>query len=363
MKTFQGFIIKEFYHILRDRRTLVILFGMPVIQLLLFGFAIRNEVNDAKLVIVDPSNDYVTREIASKLLAAPYFEGVEFATHDADVEAAFQSGRAREAILFEPAFAERLARDGVAHIQILTDATDPNTANTVLAYTTAILQSYQQELAAGAATGVRIVPDVHMRYNPTLESVYLFVPGLVAFILMLICALMTSITITREKEMGTMEVLTVSPLRPAQIVIGKVIPYLVISFGIVGVVLALARFVFQVPMRGSVALLLAECLLFTVTALSLGVFISTRTDSQQAAMMISLAGLLLPTVILSGFIFPIASMPYPLQLVSHIVPAKWFLIIVRGIMVKGVGIAYLWKETLVLVGMTLFFITVSTRRL
>ncbi len=364
MKTFAGFIVKEFYHILRDRRTLLILFGMPVAQLLLFGFAIRNEVNDARLVIVDPSNDVETREIAGKLLASPYFVGVEFATHAGGVEAAFKSGRAREALLFEPDFAGRLAREGVAHVQIITDATDPNTANTVLAYTTAILQDYQRELAAGATpAGARIVPEVHMRYNPTLESVFLFVPGLIAFILMLVCALMTSITITREKEMGTMEILTVSPLRPAQIIVGKVLPYLVIAQGIVGIVLALARFVFHVPMRGSLAFLIAECLLFTVCALSLGILISTRTNSQQTAMMISLGGLLLPTIILSGFIFPIASMPTPLQVVSHIVPAKWFLIIVRGIMVKGTGIADVWQETLVLVGMTALFLGISIRNL
>ena len=361
MNAFRGFVIKEFYHIFRDRRTLLILFGMPVMQMMLFGFAIRNEVTSTKIVIVDQSNDYVTQEIKSKLLASPYFEAADHLTSAAGVEQVFRQGAVKEAVLFEPNFAERLSRDGVAQVQVITDATDPNTANTLLAYTSAILQDYQQQLATGPAGGVRIVPEVRMRFNPELQSVYLFVPGLIALILMLVCALMTSITITREKEMGTMEVLLVSPLRPPQIIIGKLMPYMVLSFVNVVTILVLARFVFGVPLRGSLSLLLAECLLFIICALSLGNLISTKAQTQQTAMMISLAGLLLPTVILSGFIFPIVSMPPPLQVVSHIVPAKWFLIIIRGIMIKGVGIAYFWQETLILGGMTLLLIVASVR--
>ena len=361
MNAFRGFVVKEFYHIFRDRRTLLILFGMPAIQMMLFGFAIRNEVNGVKIVIVDQANDYVTQQIKNKLLASPYFDAVDHLTSAAGVEQAFQRGAVKEAVLFEPNFAERLSRDGVARVQIITDATDPNTANTVLAYTSAILQDYQQGLATGPPGGVRILPEVRMRFNPELKSVYLFVPGLIALILMLVCALMTSITITREKEMGTMEVLLVSPLKPPQIIVGKLIPYMVLSLVNVATILVLARFVFGVPLRGNLALLLTECLLFIICALSLGNLISTKAHTQQTAMMISLAGLLLPTVILSGFIFPIASMPQVLQWISHIVPAKWFLIIIRGIMIKGVGIDYFWQETLILGGMTLLFVAASVR--
>lgn len=200
-----------------------------------------------------------------------------------------------------------------------------------------------------------------MRYNPELKSVYLFVPGLMALILMLVSALMTSITITREREMGSMEVLLVSPLHPMQIVVGKVIPYLVLSMVNVATILALATFVFGVPVRGSLMLLVAEAFLFTLCALSLGIMISSRSTSLQTSTMVALAGLLMPTVLLSGFIFPIASMPDPLQIVSHIVPAKWFLIIVRGIMIRGVGLEFVWKETLVIAGMTLLFMGVSVR--
>ena len=355
---FRGFVVKEFYHILRDRRTLLVLFGMPIVQMILFGFAIRNEVEDIKIMIVDQSHDHVTKEISEELLASVYFRAVEVSSSVADVEDAFRRGQIKEAVVFEPQFASRLARDGIARIQIITDATDPNTANTILAYTRAIVQSYQTA-TLGGAQGVRIVPEVRMRFNPELKSSFLFVPGLIALILMLVCALMTSITMAREKEMGTMEILLVSPLKPQLIVVGKVIPYMVLSFVNVLTILVLAKAVFAVPFRGSLLLLLAECLLFIICALALGVLISTRSNSQQTAMMVALAGLLLPTVILSGFIFPIASMPEILQVLSNVVPAKWFLRIVRGIMIRGVGIEYFWKETAVLVGMTLIFIAAS----
>ncbi|RMH53957.1 MAG: ABC transporter permease [Bacteroidetes bacterium] len=361
MHAFLGFVRKEFRHILRDRRTLLILFGMPVAQLVLFGFVIRNEVNDVTLLIADPSQDAMTQALTHRLLASRYVDGVAYQTHLDGIEAAFRQGLAREALLFEPGFAERLQREGLARVQVIADATDPNVANTILAYTTAIIQSYEQDLAATTAVSPGIVPNVRMRFNPELRSVYLFVPGLIALVLMLVCALMTSITITREKEVGTMEVLLVSPLRPVPIIVGKVVPYVVLSFVIVLVILGLARTVFGVPIRGSVGLLLAECLLFILCALALGILISTRTSSQQVATMIALAGLLMPTVLLSGFIFPISSMPAPLQALSHLIPARWFLAILRGIMIKGLGLADLWTETLALAGMTGLFLIASIR--
>jgi len=357
MKTFQGFVVKEFRHIFRDRRTLVILFGMPLVQLVLFGYAIRNEINDVHVAVVDLSHDDVTRAIIDRMDATPLFDVVELRSVG-DVEIAFRKGRIRQAAVFAPEFGRTLEREGTVDLQVITDATDPNVANTVLSYTSAILSEY----AGADAAAVRIVPEVRMRFNPELRSVVLFVPGLIALILMLVCALMTSITITREKETGTMEVLLVSPLRPGQIIVGKVLPYLVLSMLNVATVLVVARLVFAVPIRGSLPLLAAESLLFTVCALSLGILISTVTSSQQVAMMIALAGLLMPTVLLSGFLFPVSSMPAPLQLVSHIVPAKWFLIIIRGLMIKGVGLEVFWKETLVLVGMTGLFLGAGARK-
>jgi ABC-2 type transport system permease protein len=362
MNSFRAFIQKEFRHILRDRRTMLILFGMPIIQMVLFGFAIRNEIRDAKIAIWDQSHDYLSRELTTKLLSSGYFIAVHDVETLEDVHAAFRKGLIKEAVVIEPGFAERLLRDGSASIQLIADAADPNVARLVISYTQAIVQDFQREQLDGtSAAPVQV--DVRLLYNPELKSVVLFVPGLIALLMMLVSALMTSITITREKEMGTMEVLLVSPLRPVQIVVGKVIPYLVLSFINVTTILVLAQTVFGVPFRGSYILFYAESLIFVTTALALGVMISTISPNQQTAMMIALSGLMLPVIILSGFIFPVTSMPLPLQYFSHVVPAKWYLVIVKGVMLKGVGLDVLWKETAILAGMALFFLLVSFKRL
>jgi ABC-2 type transport system permease protein len=234
-----------------------------------------------------------------------------------------------------------------------------------LNYAQAIIKTYQLEKMGKSAGEIKmplaIQTEIKMLYNPSMKSVYMFVPGVMTIILMLVSAMMTSIAITKEKELGTMEILLVSPLKPTLIVVGKVVPYLLLAFINALVILALGKFMFGMPINGSVTLLLAICTLFVITALSLGILISTITDSQQVALMFSLMGLMLPTIILSGFLFPIENMPVPLQMISHIIPAKWFIIILKNVMLKGVGWAYIWKETLILIGMTLFFIVVSVR--
>lgn len=362
MQSFKAFISKEFKQIYRDRRTLLVLFGMPVIQMLLFGFAIRNEVENAKVMILDTSRDEVTRQLISKIDASNYFtvEG-EIQQYD-EIETLFQQGEIDEVIIFEHDFARKLGRGGQPVVHVITDASNPNLAQLIQQYSSSIIVDFQQGRYAGdAAERSGITTKVNMFFNPQLESVNLFVPGLIAVILMLISALMTSISITREKEMGNMEILLVSPLHPSQIIIGKVLPYLVLAFINVLTVLALAQWVFDVPFRGSYSLFLAESLLFIFTALALGVFISTKANDQQTAMMVSLAGLLLPTVLLSGFIFPVSSMPQVLQWFSHIIPARWFLVIVRSIMLKDSSLLFLWKETLILLAMTIAFIVLSVR--
>jgi len=363
MRSFRAFLLKEFYHIFRDRRTAAILFGMPLIQLLLFGFAIRNEIEEVKLGIYDQSHDVVTKEITDKLVSSGYFLVTQALHTQAEIERAFSVGTITEAIVFEPGFAARLQREGKADVQVITDGSNPNVSRIITGYTASVLQEYRNDsakMAAGGVVGVEAVPL--MMFNPALKSVYLFVPGLMALILMLVSALMTSISITREKETGTMELLLVSSLRPVQIIVGKVVPYLLLSFVNVVTVVALASLVFGVPCRGSLLLLMLESLLFITTALSLGIFISSITSSQQVAMMISLAGLLLPTILLSGFIFPVASMPLPLRLISNLIPAKWYLIIVRGIMLKGTTFSYIWKESLILLMMTLTLIAASIKK-
>jgi ABC-2 type transport system permease protein len=360
MTAFRGFVRKEVSHIVRDRRTLVVLLCLPVAAVLLFGFTIRTDIRDVRIAIVDPAPDHATLELRNRLSGTGLFKVVRVLDHAGDLDHLFQRGAVQQAIVFEPRFAERLGRGERAQVMVITDATDPNTGITMQAFASAVIAGYQHELTATGGA-VRIIPQVRMRFNPTMESANLFVPGLIAFVLTIVCALMTAISLTREKETGTMEVLLVSPLRPWQIIVGKVLPYLALGFLNAVTVLALAYVVFDVPVRGSVLLLLLQCLLYVLTALALGVLISTRTSSQRVAMMAALAGMLLPTLMLSGFIFPIESMHPLLQWVSNLIPAKWFLIIVRGIMLRGVGLEFLWRETLVLSGMTALLLAASVR--
>lgn len=362
MKRFIGFIRKEFYHIFRDRRSLFILFGMPIAQIMLFGFAITNEINNVDIAILDHSKDATTEEIINKISSSKHFTIKQLITREADIETVFKKGKIKAVLNFEKDFSKNLIKEHTAHIQIITDATDPNTANAITSYINAILQSYQQLQNKDIRMEYQIIPQTRMIFNPELKSVFTFVPGVMTIILMLVSAMMTSISITREKELGTMEILLVSPLKPFQVIIGKVVPYIFLSIINAAVIVLLSIFIFKMPVEGNLLLLGAESVLFIVCSLALGILISTIAETQQSAMMISLMGLMLPVILLSGFIFPISSMPAPLQIISNIIPAKWFIIIIKGIMLKGVGLAYIWKESLILIGMTAFFIGVSIKK-
>jgi ABC-2 type transport system permease protein len=358
----RGFIIKEFFHIFRDVRTMIILFGMPVVQILLFGFALTNEIKNAHIAILDPSKDEMTREITNKIIASGYFMLDENLENYEAIEEKFRQGKIKQVIIFENNFADLIKKEGSAGIQIIGDASDPNTASLLANYTIGIINNYQVELATqGGIMPVQIIPETKMLFNDELKSVYMFVPGIITVLLMLVCAMMTSISIAREKELGTMEVLLVSPLKPLQIIVGKVTPYVILSFANAITILVLSYYVFGMPIRGSLILLLLESILFIVMALSMGILISTISKDQQVALMISLAGLMLPTILLSGFIFPIENMPMALQILSNIMPPRWFIVIIKNIMLKGVGFSFIWKETLIIIGMALIFITLSVK--
>ena len=360
MKRFIGFIKKEFYHIFRDKRSLFILFGMPVAQILLFGFAITNEINNVDIAVLDYARDNESQKIIEKIKASTYFHVENEILNEKAIEEEFKKGKIKAVLLFEKDFAKKLQTEKKATVQVITDATEPNVASTIANYTQSIIQNYQnQKNTVQKNNGVVI--QSRMLYNPELKSVFNFVPGVMTVILMLVSAMMTSISITREKELGTMEILLVSPLKPFQVILGKVFPYVFLSIINAIVIVSMGYFIFGMPINGSVLLLAFESILFIITALSLGILISTISNTQQTAMMISLMGLMLPVIILSGFIFPIASMPLPMQVISNIIPAKWFIIIVKSIMLKGVGLEYIFKETLILVGMTLLFIGLSIK--
>jgi ABC-2 type transport system permease protein len=282
-------------------------------------------------------------------------------TH-AEIEASFQEGKIKAAVIFPDNFQEDLSRNNHPQVQLIVDATDINSGNLINNYLTAILMDYQAEQNKLAKPPYQIVAETRMLYNPQLKGAPNFVPGVMAMVLLLVCVMMTAIAIVKEKETGTMEVLLVSPMKPALVIISKAVPYLVLSLLNLGAILLLSVYVLDVPVKGSLLLLLAESTLFIITCLTLGILISIQTNSQQVAMLISLMGMMLPTLMLSGFMFPIENMPLPLQVVSNIVPAKWYYTIVKAVMIKGAGFAAVWKETLILLGITLLFFGISMKK-
>lgn len=355
------FVKKEFAHVLRDRKTLLILFGLPIVQIIIFGFALTNEVKGSRIVIIDNAKDEVSAAVISKIRASRYFdvESQRFA-HE-DIEESFKGGKVKLVVIFPAGFGSDLVHLNHAPVQVIADASDPNTANTRVNYLSNVIHDYLSERSQTPAMPLQVQTQIRMLYNPQLKGAHNFVPGVMALVLMLVCVMMTAVSIVREKELGTMEVLLVSPFRPELVILSKAVPYLILSLANVATILLLSVFVLHLPVAGSVFLLFAVSTLFILTSLSLGLFISVRAQTQQTAMLISLLGMLLPTLLFSGFMFPIENMPKALQLISNIVPAKWYYIVVKSVMIKGLGFEGIWKETLILFAITCFFLFVSLK--
>jgi ABC-2 type transport system permease protein len=362
MKRFLGLVKKEFRHIFRDVRTLTFLFGLPVVMLIIFGYVVSNDLKDIRIAVLDMSGDRTTRDITNKIISSGYFVFAGNLHSEKEIENVFQSGQAKIVLMFQHDFETTLTNEKRASLRLVVDAADANSAQLAANYAQGIIFSYFRELQHNVKLPWEVEAKPRMMYNMALKGVYMFVPGLMAMILMLVSTLMTSITITREKELGTMEPLLASPLKPREIILGKVTPYIILSFINAVSIIVLGILVFKVPVLGSIPLLLAESLLYIILALSLGVFISTIAKSQQIAMVISMIGLMLPTILLSGFIFPIENMPDVLQWLSSIMPARWYIVIIKNIMLKGTGFAFVWKETVILMGMSVFFIMAAVIR-
>lgn len=359
---FWAFIQKEFYHVFRDRKSLLLLFGMPITQILIFGFALTNEIKNSKIVVCNYANDIASHEIINKIEASKYFEVEKLILSHSEIESAFKTGKVKLAIIFPANFNNDLSHLRKAQIQIIADASDPNTANTLTTYVTGIIMDYQQEILNGSLLPMQITTDLRMIYNPELKGVYNFVPGVMALVLLIVCVLMTSVSIVREKELGTMEILLVSPFNPVMVVIAKAVPYFVLSLINLTIILVLSSTLMGMPINGSIFLLYFTSSILICTALALGLLISNSTDSQQTAMLLSLMGMLLPTVLFTGFMFPIENMPMPLQYISNLIPSKWYFIIVKSIMIKGLGIKAIWKEILILSIMALFLLLVNIKK-
>lgn len=361
MKIFLTFVRKEFRHVLRDRKSLIILIGLPVVMMLLFGFALSSEVKNSKVAVLDFSKDETTSLLIDRIDQSRYFTIDKNLKSETEIESYFKKREGRLVIIFPLGFQSSLNHSNSAQVRLVGDASDPNTSNIVINYASAIIKTYQKELMGLQEIPYQINIQTRMLYNPQLNSSYTFVPGVMTLILMLLGAMMTSVAIVKEKEMGTMEILLVSPMKPLMVVFSKAVPYLVLCFVDVVIILLMAVFILDMPIRGSIPLLLFESLLFIITTLSLGLVVSSKVDSQQVAMFISLVGFLMPALVFTGFMFPIENMPRPLQIISNIVPTKWYYSIVSSIMVKGLGISYVYKQTLILVAMTAVFLGIAIK--
>lgn len=344
MRIFLKFIEKEFFHILRDKRTMMIMLVMPIVLVVLFGYAITNEVKSARFGVVDFTRSDESRRAVEQLLASDYFELLSYYENQALADGAMRRGDIELIVLMQD-----------NRVQLLTNATDPNLAVQLSGYASQIV-------SPSNFSDTQIIPVTHLLYNPQMKGAYNFVPGVMGLILILICAMMTSVGIVKEKEQGTMEVLLVSPLKPIYIIIAKALPYLVISLVNIATILTLATYLLEVPILGGVWVVLFVSVIYSLVALCLGLLVSTIVDSGQAAMLFCAVVLMLPVILLSGMIFPIENMPRPLQIISNIVPAKWYITALRKSMIMGLGFGDVLREIAILVSMMLAIIAMSVKR-
>ena len=343
MRQFMSFVIKEARHIVRDKRTMLILFGMPTVMMLLFGFAISTDVRNVRTVVVTSQMDHQTQAAVERLSASEYFTITATVATPRDAERMIRHQEADMAVVFGKDFAAK--KSGV---QLIVDGADPNMAQQ--------WATYAQQVVANPSSSV---VNSKMLYNPQMRSAYNFVPAIMGMLLMLVCAMMTSISIVREKERGTMEVLLVSPVRPLMVIIAKAVPYLVLAFTILVVILLMARYVLDVPLVGSLFWIIAVSTLYILLALSLGLLISNVARTQLVALLLSAMVLLMPVVMLSGMMFPVESMPQVLQWVAAVVPPRYYIDAMRKLMIMGVGIGEVVKEVAILAGMTFLFLSVA----
>ncbi len=362
---FIAFFKKEFRYIFRDTWTMIILLILPIIMLILFGFGISTEIRNTRVAVFDPSRDVATRQIVNSLSTSEYFIIDRYLSDISDIEQTLKKGDIGIVVVFEPRFNENLNR-GNANIQLIADGSDPNTASTLVNYATAIINrspiaTINTPNQAGTSLP-RINCELKLLYNPTMKGTYNIVPGVLGMVLMLICTLMTSVAIAREKETGSMEILLVSPIKPITIILSKTAPYFILSLFNLTTVLLLSVFVLKVPIVGSLGLLIGLSLVFIFVCLSLGVLISIVAPSQIVALLVSVVVGIMLTLMLSGMIFPIENMPLVLQWFAYMVPAKWFIEAVRNVMIKGVGIVAISKELTVLSGMALCLLIISVKK-
>ncbi|MBP1630675.1 MAG: multidrug transporter permease [Bacteroidetes bacterium] len=362
MKQLLSFIHKEFLHIFRDTWTMMIIIALPIVMMILFGYAVTTEIKNTNFGVLDYSKDDLSKGIVNKLKSSEYFiyENDGYNNYQ-EAEESFKNGDVGIILVFEENFYENLTHTGKANIQILADGSDPNTARTLVTYASSIINIYLQEKNP-SPTPYQITPEIKFLYNPQLKGSYNSVPGVIGMIIMLICAMMTAVSITREKERGTMEVLLVSPIKPIYIIIAKLTPYFVISVINVIIIFIISHFIMGVPIAGNMFWITILCILYIIVSLALGLLISTIAHTQVIALLISGMVMMLPAVYLSGMMFPIENMPWILQFISNIIPARWFVAAIRKIMIMGVEVRYIVNEMVILVTMIIVLVAISLKK-
>ena len=346
---------------MRDKRTTIILLIIPIVLLLILGFAISTEIKNTPVVIFDQSHSDLSRRLTNEINANKFFQNAGYIRSAPEIADAFRKSKAKVAVVIPAAFADDLYSLKKADVQVIIDGSDPSEAANLQNYVQSIIADFQQSIAGAINASPLINAEIKLQYNPQAKSAYAFVPGLMGTILLLICAMMTSIAIVREKEMGTMEILLVSPLRPFIIVLAKAVPYFIISVINVISVLLISYFILDVPIHGNLILVFLLCMIFILSALSLGLLISSVTKTQQSAVLASVLALMLPSLILTGMIFPLESAPYFLQFIANFIPARWFIQALKTVMIKGLGITAIWKELSILTLMTILLLSLSVK--
>jgi ABC-2 type transport system permease protein len=360
MRAFLAILQKEFIHIGRDRISLFLVLAMPIALILLFGFTISTEIKNARISILDQSKDTQSKQLIEQITASGYFQVVNFLDNEAEIDHDFKLKQIKIAMIIPPRFEESLAVERMACIQIINDVSDINIASILNNYLRAIFNdfitdyNYQNHAAENAISIV-----TKMQYNTELNSVYMFVPGIITLIMIIITALMSSITLAREKETNTMNMMLITTVKKINIAIGKVIPYMFLSLVSTVFIVIISVFVFHMPIKGSIGLLLFLCIIFMFTAASFGLLISAVSKTQLDAMMVTMMGLFLPTVLLSGFLFPLDNMPLFFQWLADIFPAKWFIIAIKDVMLKGATFMEIIKPLLILTGMSVVMVGFS----
>jgi len=362
-------LIKEFIQVFRDPRMRPVIFAMPVIQLLVFSFAVTTDVENIATAIYDEDRTVASRELVSRFVNSRYFSETGVIDSADEIRALLDEGQVQAVFRLPHGFESALLTGDTAPVQVLVDGTNSNTASVVLSYGQEIIRRYtldrlQQELTPGRRPGITAEPvrlEVRAWFNENLESRNFFVPGVIALIVTILVMILTSMAIVREKEVGTMEQILVTPIRPLEFIIGKTIPFAAIGFFDMFLVLTVGILAFRIPFRGSFLLLVAGTAIYLLTILGLGLFISTISRTQQQAML-SLFFFILPAVLLSGFMFPIANMPVVVQWLTWANPLRYYIEIIRGIFLKGVGLEILWLQFVILAGMGVAVLGLSAGR-